>query len=135
MNKNIAVILVILLMALAAGYWGFMRSKNAAEGELTFCTMEALLCPDGSGVGRQGPRCEFAACPNQTSFTGVLRQIEGEFRLEMDLPEQQVGRGYSMPLKFSRISNVLSDFVDKKVVVTGTFSTGSTLEVESINTL
>ena len=27
------------------------------------CTMEAKLCPDGSSVGRQGPNCEFSACP------------------------------------------------------------------------
>lgn len=33
------------------------------------CTMEAMLCPDGSTVGRSGPNCEFAPCPisvNQT---------------------------------------------------------------------
>jgi hypothetical protein len=27
------------------------------------CSMEAKLCPDGSSVGREGPNCEFAACP------------------------------------------------------------------------
>jgi hypothetical protein len=27
------------------------------------CTMEAKLCPDGSYVGRSGPKCEFAPCP------------------------------------------------------------------------
>ncbi len=27
------------------------------------CTMDAKMCPDGSYVGRQGPHCEFAACP------------------------------------------------------------------------
>lgn len=27
------------------------------------CTMEAKQCPDGTYVGRQGPNCEFAACP------------------------------------------------------------------------
>lgn len=29
----------------------------------TICTMEAKQCPDGSWVGRQGPKCEFAPCP------------------------------------------------------------------------
>ena len=28
------------------------------------CTMEAKLCPDGSAVGRSGPKCEFAQCPS-----------------------------------------------------------------------
>jgi hypothetical protein len=27
------------------------------------CTQEAMVCPDGSAVGRVGPRCEFAPCP------------------------------------------------------------------------
>jgi len=34
--------------------------------EATICTMDALICPDGSGVGRGGPNCEFAPCPNCT---------------------------------------------------------------------
>ena len=28
------------------------------------CTEEAKICPDGSSVGRSGPKCEFAACPS-----------------------------------------------------------------------
>jgi len=27
------------------------------------CTEDAKLCPDGSGVGREGPFCEFPTCP------------------------------------------------------------------------
>ncbi|MFA7298526.1 MAG: DUF333 domain-containing protein [Candidatus Absconditabacterales bacterium] len=37
---------------------------NPGDGQ-TACTMEAKLCPDGSAVGRSGPNCEFAACPNE----------------------------------------------------------------------
>lgn len=33
------------------------------EGEQIACTMDAKQCPDGSYVGRSGPRCEFAPCP------------------------------------------------------------------------
>ena len=29
----------------------------------TACTMDAKICPDGSAVGRSGPKCEFAPCP------------------------------------------------------------------------
>jgi|SRR3989344_1492356 len=28
------------------------------------CTQDAKMCPDGSYVGREGPTCEFAACPS-----------------------------------------------------------------------
>lgn len=33
-------------------------------GDVVACTMDAKICPDGSAVGRQGPRCEFAECPS-----------------------------------------------------------------------
>ena len=37
------------------------------------CTMEVKLCPDGSAVGRTGPRCEFAACPDGTAYRDLIR--------------------------------------------------------------
>ncbi len=35
--------------------------------EPTACTEEAKICPDGSAVGRTGPGCEFAPCPERAS--------------------------------------------------------------------
>lgn len=49
---------------------GEVGSGSSNEGSLgtkpqpVACTMEAKICPDGSAVGRTGPKCEFAACPN-----------------------------------------------------------------------
>ena len=34
------------------------------ESEPVFCTMDAMICPDGSSVGRIGPNCDFAPCPD-----------------------------------------------------------------------
>jgi hypothetical protein len=31
--------------------------------EVYACNGDAMICPDGSSVGRGGPRCEFTACP------------------------------------------------------------------------
>ncbi|MEK6953383.1 MAG: eight-cysteine-cluster domain-containing protein [Candidatus Micrarchaeota archaeon] len=28
------------------------------------CTLDAMICPDGSAVGRVAPSCEFAPCPS-----------------------------------------------------------------------
>ncbi len=42
------------------------------------CTQEAKLCPDGSYVGRTGPKCEFAPCPNPgstTTATGITGTV------------------------------------------------------------
>jgi hypothetical protein len=36
--------------------------KNSGESG-TVCPTDAMMCPDGTGVGRQGPNCEFAPCP------------------------------------------------------------------------
>jgi len=38
-------------------------SKPISEKIQKACTMEAKQCPDGSYVGRHGPKCEFAQCP------------------------------------------------------------------------
>jgi len=32
------------------------------EEEPVFCTMDAMMCPDGSYVGRIAPNCDFAPC-------------------------------------------------------------------------
>jgi hypothetical protein len=44
----------------------FSASANALEPSV-FCTQDAKLCPDGYGVGRTGPNCEFAPCPGGTT--------------------------------------------------------------------
>lgn len=52
----------ILALALVgvAGFVVFERESLEQRG----CTMEAKLCPDGSAVGRSGPLCAFAPCPD-----------------------------------------------------------------------
>jgi hypothetical protein len=32
------------------------------------CTQEAKICSDGSAVGRTGPNCEFAKCPDSNNI-------------------------------------------------------------------
>lgn len=42
-----------------------INTINRGSGPIVqACTMEAKICPDGSAVGRTGPNCEFAACPD-----------------------------------------------------------------------
>lgn len=45
----------------------FANALVATPGkkDLVACTMEAMLCPDGSYVGRRPPDCEFAKCPGE----------------------------------------------------------------------
>jgi len=54
-------ILVLFLIAFIL----FITFKATPErsDEVIACTADAMLCPDGSYVGRSGPNCEFV-CPN-----------------------------------------------------------------------
>lgn len=38
-----------------------------SPNEPVACTADAKICPDGSAVGRVGPHCEFAPCPEEGS--------------------------------------------------------------------
>lgn len=49
--------MLMLMLSLAA------CAKQGAATTPTVCQMDAMMCPDGSAVGRQGPNCEFAPCP------------------------------------------------------------------------
>jgi hypothetical protein len=40
-------------------------TENCIREENVVCTQDAKLCPDGSGVGRVPPSCEFARCPGE----------------------------------------------------------------------
>ena len=65
------------LALIAALVFGFLvLSANRVPGEQVFCTMEAKLCPDGSYVGRIGPKCEFAECPTAGSSFIEPRSVE-----------------------------------------------------------
>lgn len=35
------------------------------------CTADAKICPDGTAVGRTGPNCEFALCPETEPSDGI----------------------------------------------------------------
>jgi hypothetical protein len=67
------IIVLILALVIITSYLVFWRDNNSAvnpgevEGEQTYCTQDAKLCPDGSYVGRVAPTCEFAECPVSSS--------------------------------------------------------------------
>lgn len=58
---------LILLSGVLAFIYRDYFIKNFNVPEPIACTMEAKQCPDGSYVGRSGPNCEFAKCPDVKS--------------------------------------------------------------------
>src|SRR3989344_1396998 len=65
---------VLVLTSFAAAYF---LGKNSS-GQQVACTQEAKICPDGSAVGRTGPKCEFAPCPTGGDQTGNPNLNPGE---------------------------------------------------------
>lgn len=75
------IILNSLLALLVFG--GSITTYAISEDEVSsstsnvFCTQEVKQCPDGSFVGRTGPRCEFARCPDApTRFQKIKMLLE-----------------------------------------------------------
>ena len=56
--------IVIILLTGGAFYLGRSAALKPQSPPPQACTEEAMVCPDGSAVGRTGPNCEFAACPS-----------------------------------------------------------------------
>lgn len=83
MKKSTILIALAVIIAIAAvGYFTFQ--KISVTQAPVVCTMEAKICPDGSSVGREGPKCEFAACPEITA--GWKTSANSEYGFEMKYP-------------------------------------------------
>lgn len=67
MRKKILYLTILLFVTLYAGY--LVRDYIIGnETDAVMCAMDAMQCPDGSFVGRAGPKCEFAPCPEGVSL-------------------------------------------------------------------
>ena len=67
MNKKTQLwIDIVVLMAIVGAGMVYLYSPTATPTPIGdgVCTEEAKQCPDGSYVGRTGPACQFAACPD-----------------------------------------------------------------------
>ena len=68
-NVFVIILVVFILSLITAGALTIFKFKQ--QPQRIACTLEAKLCPDGSAVGRTGPKCEFAPCPDVKETTTV----------------------------------------------------------------
>lgn len=69
-NEKNSLIFVVILLVLLGGafiYFSLGSQTSTVSGKPdpsrpAQCPMDAKVCPDGSAVGRVGPKCEFAPC-------------------------------------------------------------------------
>jgi len=136
-KPNPAIIVGVVLVVLAIGYgvYQFIGTKQSVpEPEPTACTEEALLCPGGSYVSRTAPSCAFAACPNQDSFTGTLRQNAYGFALLIPAPTEGTGATFVLPLTLT-VTDEVKQLVGQRVLVYGTFTEGIRFAINRIEAL
>lgn len=67
--KNLNVVIAAVFLIALLGFIWTLTLKKAEAPEQIACTMDAMICPDGSAVGRVGPNCEFAPCPEPVKVT------------------------------------------------------------------
>ena len=122
-TKNILAFLVVV--ALVAG--GFVLSKKNSDKSLdqVLCTMEVKMCPDGSYVGRTGPKCQFAQCGNTGNvalkkYTNAKLKFFISYPNDFTLNENYVytamgpgkdihGISFAIPESMSKGTNLSSD--------------------------
>jgi len=75
--------------------WALLRNecqpKNNNIVEPVACTMEAKICPDGSSVGRSGPKCEFAPCSASNNSDEDFRNLSIKARDKITSPLKITG--------------------------------------------
>ena len=74
MNTTIKTLLSLAVLAIILGGLVFFTKPYVPNS--TACTMEAKMCLDGSSVGRSGPSCEFAACPEIPVVLGWETELD-----------------------------------------------------------
>lgn len=62
--RKIYILVLLLIIVIGAAVFVSLNNTGNKSTQPIACTMEAKLCSDGSAVGRTGPNCEFASCPD-----------------------------------------------------------------------
>ncbi|MFH1968656.1 MAG: hypothetical protein ABIJ84_04690 [bacterium] len=93
MQKGFSPIFIVVILGVlvitAVGFVVYLQYSAPKEQlEQTACTQEAKVCPDGSAVGRTGPNCQFAECPEvQDETANWQKYTNTEYGFEFKYPE------------------------------------------------
>ena len=84
--KKIIIAIVVLVLVVIVGFFVWPKFFNTHKP--IACTEEAKICPDGSAVGRIGPNCEFAKCPEGDGTDLWKTLIDKKQGIEFKYPEK-----------------------------------------------
>ncbi|MBU2101428.1 hypothetical protein KKH05_01790 [Patescibacteria group bacterium] len=66
MKKQLYFMSIVAIALIVGGVFLYMNRSDVSP---VACTLDAKICSDDSTVGREGPDCEFAKCPNEIDDT------------------------------------------------------------------
>jgi len=98
------IVIVLALAAIGAGAYYWWQSLGGSSQQA--CTMEAKLCPDGSSVGRTGPNCEFAECPEDVSVGWQTYKNE-QYGFEFKYPKEWELKENNQIISFTAPANLI----------------------------
>jgi len=102
-SKNKKILFIIFAAVLLGGI-SFFVWPAANKSDRVYCTQEAKLCPDGSYVGRTGPNCEFAECPENDSLSGFANdQLEKAITEYLLTQERLAGKREMTAIIFAQL--------------------------------
>lgn len=128
MKKTILILIAIIsLLVIGNALYAYLNNMDGNAPKVNppvACTDEAKICPDGSAVGRTGPFCEFAFCPNITSRSESV--ISGSVTLSPVCPvERMPPDPQCAPKPFATEIKVFDDNGGKLVKTIQSLSDGS----------
>lgn len=104
--------------------WGWFIGQR--EAEEVSCTQEAMLCPDGSAVGRVGPSCDFAPCPTPSAGSDMPGLVSVESPMTTTLSKAAKTLGVTVtPLKIVEDSRCP---IDVQCIQAGTVRVEATIK-------
>lgn len=132
MTQNVAIVLLLLILAAIAGVGFYSLSSDRRTPPEFACTMDALVCPDGAAVGRTGPSCSFAPCPSNGQLSGqYLSDAQGTRLIVPAKDGIGVGVTYAVPLEIGNVA-IPEKSIGKEITLIGNFSEGNTFAVTAI---
>jgi hypothetical protein len=105
--KKIAGMMVAVSVVAGCNLIGGMNG----EGGQVACTLEAKICPDGSSVGRTGPNCEFAPCPDEK-----VNQQAGPVTARFEIYTNGTKRDFSLPMYLNQSTEVYIEASDPSLI-------------------
>lgn len=105
---------VVAVIIVAAAVYALTPNPSP---EQVYCTQDAKLCPDGSSVGRVGPSCEFAPCPNGDTATESPTELHTQYISAHVWPPKitRTKRGYTCDPETSPSKSRSQRIVDDRI--------------------